>query len=299
MAYSNSPYLPKARRQAVNLVRKEGFSLVVAAKKSGVSRVTLHRWLKLAKDLHGVAGIPTASSKPKNCPWALDPEITGRIISLRKQHKRCSAVIRELLRREGVVISESSVHRTLSRAGLLKKKHGKPNRPEFKRVERPEVKEPGDLVEVDTIHLKERGYGRSDVRFYVYTLIDLQSRWAHAEVHPRLSPVISAAFVARAQKRFGRPFKMIQTDHGSEFSKTFEKLLTQLGIPQRRYRLGKKNDNAHVERFNRTIQEECIGPFPDLSVTRRDIALWLDFYNNERLHLGLQFGTPLEVLQRS
>ncbi len=38
MAYSNSPYSPKVRRQAVNLVRKEGFSLVVAAKKSGVSR---------------------------------------------------------------------------------------------------------------------------------------------------------------------------------------------------------------------------------------------------------------------
>ena len=295
MAYSNSPLLPKARRQAVNLVLKGGLSVAVAARRSGVHRTTPHRWLRRAKRFRGNAFIPPESLRPKSCPWSLPPEVRLRITALRKKHRRCGRVIREVARREGLVVSESSTHRILSRAGLLKKKHGKARRPTFKRVERPEIRAPGDLVEIDTVHLKEPG----GERFYVYTCIDLSSRWAPAEAHRKLSPVIAAAFVRRARQRFGRPFKMVQSDHGSEFSKTFERLPAELNIPQRRARLGKKNDNAPVERFNRSLQEGCIDPFADLSEIRRDIAAWLDFYNRERLHLGIQFATPMEVLQRS
>ena len=85
MSYSNSPLLPKARRQAVNLVLKEGFSVTVAARKSGIARVTLYRWLKKARKLHPVSHIPTASSKPRSCPWALSEDVVGRVIELRKQ----------------------------------------------------------------------------------------------------------------------------------------------------------------------------------------------------------------------
>ncbi len=31
------------------------------------------------------------------------------------------------------------------------------------------------------------------------------------------------------------------------------------GITQRRIRISKKNDTGHIERFNRTLQEECLG----------------------------------------
>lgn len=36
-------------------------------------------------------------------------------------------------------------------------------------------------------------------------------------------------------------------------------LLTCIAI--RHTRLGRPNDNAHIERFNRTIQEECTGSY--------------------------------------
>ena len=111
MSYSNSPLLPKARRQAVNLVLKEGFSVTVAARRSGIARVTLYRWLRRAKGLHGVAGIPTKSSKPKSCPWQISAEIVSRVIELRRQHRRCGKVIQALLTREGTVISVASVNR--------------------------------------------------------------------------------------------------------------------------------------------------------------------------------------------
>ena len=298
MSYSNNPLLPKARRQAVNLVLKEGLRVAVAARKSGIARNTLYRWLKKAEGLHGVANIPTLSSRPKGCPWALAPEIVERVIGLRKESGRCGLVIREMLAREGAFISVASVNNVLARAGYLNSWYGRPGRVRRPRIPRPPVEAPGDLVQADTIHLLAKINGRVR-RLYVYSLIDVYSRWAHAAVYGRINPANSAAFVREAQAAFPHAFKTVQTDNGQEFSSAFERFLNQAGMRQRRIRLGKKNDNAHVERFNRTIQEECVGSYPDFNRIRQQVPLWLDFYNLERLHSSLQCKTPLEVLQRS
>ena len=298
MSYSNNPLLPKARRLAVNLVLKEGLSVAVAARRCGIHRSTLHRWLRKAKDLHGSSNIPTGSSRPRSCPWALGGDVVARVIELRRQTGRCGAVIREMLAREGMVISVSSVNNILSRAGRLNSWYGRQGRPKRPRVPRPEVKAPGDLVEVDTIHLQARIGGRIR-RLYVYTLIDIKTRWAHAAVSDAADTDASICFIGRARALFPRRFKMIQTDNGSEFASAFERFLNENGLRQRRIRLGKKNDNSHVERFNRTIQDECIGAYPDFNRIRQQVPLFLDFYNQERLHLGLHCKTPLEVLQRS
>lgn len=108
----------------------------------------------------------------------------------------------------------------------------------------------------------------------------------------------SAYFVFQAQKRFPYPFKVVQTDNGSEFDSCFETLLNENGMAQRRIRLGKKNDNAHIERFNRTIQDEALGRYPNPNTINKKLTDYLDFYNNDRLHSGIQYRTPAEVLQR-
>ncbi len=128
MSYSNSPLLPKARRQAVNLVLKEGFSVAVAARRSGVHCSTLYRWLARAKDLHGSTSIQVRSSRPKSCPWQIGGEIAERVIELRRQHRRCGKVIHALLLREGMVISLASVNRILDRAGYLNSWYGQKGR---------------------------------------------------------------------------------------------------------------------------------------------------------------------------
>ena len=65
----------------------------------------------------------------------------------------------------------------------------------------------------------------------------------------------------------------------------------------RHTRVRRPNDNAHVERFNRTLREECLGNYiptrETLEQTQQRAEQYLDFYNNGRLHLGIQFMTPL------
>ena len=67
-------------------------------------------------------------------------------------------------------------------------------------------------------------------------------------------------------------------------------------------RLHRPNDNAHIERFNRTIQTECIGHHWRVSVPlskqQARLTTYLAYYNNERVHLGIQLRTPSQMLHR-
>ena len=97
-------------------------------------------------------------------------------------------------------------------------------------------------------------------------------------------------------------FKTVQADNGPEFGKHFAEKLQAKGIVIRHTRLRRPNDNAHIERFNRTIQEECTGSYylesESLDALNMRISNYLDYYNNNRIHLGLRFMTPSQMLQR-
>ena len=95
----------------------------------------------------------------------------------------------------------------------------------------------------------------------------------------------------------------MQADNGQEYSRYFEERMKKNSIAVRHSRLGRPNDNAHIERFNRTIQEECLGrrlsyrTKTDEAQTK--INKYIEFYNGERVHLGLELQTPVSMLQRS
>ena len=156
---------------------------------------------------------------------------------------------------------------------------------------RPNIVKPGDLVEVDTIHLGPT----YEPRFYVYTLLDVFSRWAYAVASLRINTHESLKFVRTAQEMFPCRFQTLQSDHGSEFSKYFSQ---NIQIQHRHSRIRRPNDNAHVERFNRTIQEECFTRLPfDLKAYQKALPEYLDYYNSQRLHLGLELKTPSQLLR--
>ncbi|MBQ1563749.1 integrase core domain-containing protein, partial [Candidatus Saccharibacteria bacterium] len=64
-------------------------------------------------------------------------------------------------------------------------------------------------------------------------------------------------------------------------------------------RVRQPNDNAHIERFNRTMREESIGPYTarTLPEVTKSIQEYLIYYNYARIHTTLRM-TPMQVLQR-
>jgi putative transposase len=294
MPYTSNPNLERVRMQAVKLV-KQGWTTRAVARHFGYSHSSVVRWVQRVQEdrLHGNGGVPTRSSRPKSHPRALAPELIQAIINARLVHNRCAEVVYEDLKEQGVQVSLSSVKRTLARHELLKKKS------KWARIReslpRPEIIAPGSLVQMDTIHFVDWSMGE---RFYIYTVIDLYSRWAYAEVHDKLSQALSLGVALRAQAKAGFHFVMMQTDNGPEFQKYFHDMLAVRKIALRHSRVRQSNDNAHVERFNRTLQDECVSSYPlRRNVTQERLDEYLDYYNNGRRHMGIRMRKPAELVQ--
>jgi len=289
MPYTSNPKLPRLRMQAVTRVRR-GESIRAVARNLGYSHSTVVRWVAKAP-FDGRETIPTLRSKPRAHPKALAPETVAAIVEERLTHKRCAEVIHATLAKRGIVVSLSSVKRTLARQELLRPKS------KWKRLRphtaRPLALSPGDLVQTDTIHFLD---WQTKEMFYCYTVIDVHTRMAHAAVHDRISQRLSYRTLLEAQSLFGFAFHTVQADNGPEFGAWLTDMLNSKGIVLRHSRVRQSNDNAFVERFNRTIQEECLGTRPIRSlVTQARLNGYLSYYNGERLHLGIHLQTPNEV----
>lgn len=186
-------------------------------------------------------------------------------------------------------VSLRTVQRVLKRKGLMAERSG------YRKIRRP-VKRPiaacaGDLVQIDTIHV----HTFTGERFYIYTLLDVYSRWAWAKVSKRITAGRTVRFLREAQEQAPFAFKMLQSDHGTEFSRHFTK---HARISHRFSRVRRPNDNAHLERFNRTIQEECLYYLKqEPRIYQAAIRAYLPYYNDERPHLGLGLKTPSKCFQ--
>ena len=289
MAYSKNPHLPRLRMEAVRLVKYRGWTTRQVARYTGFSQSAIVKWCA-KDDTGGWVRIETGSSKPKHHPKQLSPEVVEAIVQERLAHNRCAEIVQAGLARKGLVVSLSSVKRTLDRQELLRSRTKW--RKKRTNIARPYVLAPGDLLQADTVHLVDL-HGK---RCYVYTLIDLHSRWAYAEVQLRYNQRASYRFIQRAQTAAGFSFKTLQTDNGPEFGRSLYDQLKEHGITLRHSRVRKPNNNAHIERFNRTIQEECLGRWPSYRTVVQKLPEFMLYYNRERLHMSLDYQTPNEVL---
>lgn len=285
--------MPRIRAKAVEMVRA-GKSIREVSRYSGYSIGAIHNWCKKAP-MPGIFEIPTQSSKPKHHPEQISENLKRRIIDLRLETNRCSEVIHQMLINENTYVSLSTVKRVLDKAGMLKKKSmWKKYR---KNIVRPNVKKPGDLVEIDTIHMQ---YPGSYEKIYVYTILDVYTRWAYAWATSRITAGTSVQFMKKSLPNFPFSLSCLQSDNGSEFSKYFTQTMQYMGYIHRHSRVRKPNDNGHLERFNRTVQEECLYKLPhSVEKYNHELNKYLQYYNTKRLHLGINLKSPLEHLKCS
>ena len=291
MAYTTNPNLPHVRMQAVELVR-QGWSIRKTARHLGFSHCAVRLWLKRIPEYgwHGRLEIPTRSSRPLHHPDELSEEIILRILELRAERNQCAEILHHRLLDGRVVVSLSSVKRVLKRFGCSrysqwKKWHQYPPRP------LPE--KPGILVEIDSVH-----EGPPQDRLSAFALIDVHSRWGYAEPTWSATSHAAAHFVARAKRAAPFPFRTIQTDHGSEFSKWFTMVIEHHGVAHRHSRVRTPTDNAHVERFIQTLQKDCLHRIPrNFRIWRKEIPEFLRYYNTSRPHMALDYKTPIQMVR--
>ena len=321
MSYCTGKNIEIARGKAIKMLVIEKKPVGVVADRFGVHRSTIWRWYKKWKNINSHIQLTNAarrqylgispykyeickwrigseSSSPKH-PHTLAEDLVQLVLDVRDQIKRCAEVVWHHINKILCIsISLSSVRRILKHHHRIEKPKYHRNR-RYKGLLRPKILNPGDLVEIDTIHLFNPV---SKQKRYIYTIVDLYTRMAYARVYEDLKPGHSIDAITEAEQYFGFKFKTVQSDNGLEFARYFETRLETKGIQIRHTRLGRPNDNAHIERFNRTIQEECTGSYylesEPLKKLDNKILSYIDFYNYKRIHLGLEYRTPAGMLHR-
>ncbi len=98
---------------------------------------------------------------------------------------------------------------------------------------------------------------------------------------------------------FPYPVTFVLTDNGSEFKKHFTARLLELQIAHYHTYPRTPKMNAHVERFNRTIQEEFLNYHKwlllDCDAFNTELMDWLVWYNTKRVHFA--FGNKMTPVQ--
>ena len=321
MSYCTGKNIEKSRGKAMKMLVIDKKPVNVVADRFGVNRSTIWRWHQkwLAQNSNKQLAnynrpgrspgtsfrwadirwdIPSLSASPHH-PRTLSPELIQLVLDVKDQLKRCAEVVWYYINTILCIsISLSSVRRILKRHNRMQKPKKHRNR-RYKGIPRPQALMPGDLVEIDTIHLFNP---ITKQKRYVYTVIDVYTRMSYARVYKYLKPINSLNTIEDAEEYFNFKFKMVQSDNGLEFSNYFSDRLEKRGIRVRHTRLGRPNDNAHIERFNRTLQEECTGNYylesESLKTMGDKILSYIDFYNYHRIHLSISYRTPSQMLQR-
>ena len=148
---------------------------------------------------------------------------------------------------------------------------------------------PGHLVALDTIEKIVGGCRR-----YVITFEDIYTRFSFAWATKSHASKAAEEFFELCLKVFpySYNFLWVLTDNGSEFQKHFTEKLKELHLTHYHTYPKCPKMNTHLERFNRTIQEEFTDYFCYLLANpdefNRRLVDYLIFYNIERVHYAFQ-----------
>ena len=151
---------------------------------------------------------------------------------------------------------------------------------------------PGDLVQMDTVSIFADGIKR-----YIFTAIDVSTRFAFAYAYKTNSSTNGSDFLNKFVKVAPFAIERIQTDNGGEFAKHFDHLCQENGLVHFYSYPRHPQSNGHLERFNRTIQEQftnrLIYSMDEVDFFNRELMDYLIWYNMEKPHRGIGNLPPL------
>ena len=154
---------------------------------------------------------------------------------------------------------------------------------------------PGECGAFDTVE-----YFLDGMRRYVITFTDQYSRFGFAWATQSHGSLAAREFFEIVAEVFPYPLQSVLTDNGSEFMKHFDQEIRRLHKNHWHTYPRTPKMNAHVERFNRTIQEEFIDYHEDLLISPNQfncqLIPWLLWYNSERPHWALNLNSPVQFL---
>jgi transposase InsO family protein len=259
-------------------------SISKAARRCGIARSTLQRWLKRLPQ----EGLADRSRKPyKLARQKVDDETINLILDIRDVYRFGKIrICSHLLQHHQIRISPSTIARVLEKYDRkLLKRYRKPQ--EFKRYAK-DI--PGERVQMDVCKIS--------IGIYQYTAIDDCSRFRVLHIYSRRTAKNSIDFLERVVEQMPFPIQRVQTDRGQEFfSLSFQQKLQEYGIMFRPIKPRSPHLNGKVERSHQTDLQEfyVTANLKDPQLNDR-LEEWQFHYNWYRQQSSLKGKTPMDIV---
>ena len=249
----------------------------------GLCRVKYYNWLRRA-------GTPNRhnGSIPKS-HW-LTPEEIKIIEDYAREHYAENAyfikdgyrrITYKMLDLDIVAVHPSSVYRILKSAGLLNKWNTDKKNTKGNGFRQPDG--PHKHWHVDIKYLNFLG-----TYLFLISVLDGYSRYVlHHEVRLTMSEYDVELTIQKARDKFPGARPRVITDNGSQFiSKEFKEFIKTAELTHIRTSVRYPESNGKIERFHRTISEECLRIKHPVTIEDYRIYIedYVNFYNVVRLH---------------
>jgi transposase InsO family protein len=293
--------------QAVLAVLVDGRSVSQVAERWGVSRQSVHAWLRRYEDA-GLPGLAPRSTRPESCPHQMSGGVEAVILELRRAHPGWGPrrILYELGRVDlsgEVVPSRSAIYRCLVRAGVIDPRARRLRDRQWRRWERGV---PMELWQMDTVGGFLLADGR---RAKALTGVDDHSRFCiSAQLMLRETSQRVCDGLAAAMRAYGVPEEIL-TDNGKVFTGRFnrppvevlfDRVCRENGVTHRLTEPRSPTTTGKVERFHRTLRNEFRTDrvFDDLAAAQAELDAWVLDYNHRRPHSAIGMVPPIERFEQ-
>jgi transposase InsO family protein len=281
----------------------EGASVTDVAKRNGVSRQTVHTWLRRYAN-EGLGSLADRSTKPEQCPHQMPPQVEAKVLELRRAHPGWGPrTILGRLRDAGVEPppSRSAIYRALVRHRLVEPKKRRRQRSDYKRWERTRSME---LWQMDVMG---RYFLADGSECKIVTGVDDHSRFcvcARVVARATARPVCDA--LLEALRRHGAPEQLL-SDNGKVFTARFglgpgpvlfDRICHDNGIKHLLTAPFSPTTTGKIERFHRTVRDDFLAEHDHVHTTIAEaqaaLDVWVAEYNTTRNHQSLGDRPPIE-----
>jgi transposase InsO family protein len=277
-------------RAKLMALHQQGIPLTTLSAEFGVAREVLGRWWA-RYHVQDLAGLTPQSRRPHTSPSRLSARIEPQILRLRGQRLSAVRIAHAL------AIGHSTVQRVLERHG--QNQLPRPARPKPRRYEK---QRPGELVHIDLKYLPALRNARNDFEF---AAVDDFSREAVVSIRTEATSSAAANFLEHVAATLPYAIEAVLTDNAFAFTMRhalhsdrltrFQQACAAIGIRHYLLRPYAPQSNGKVERFFRTVNDECLHVRPLFTFAARSRAVedFVWYYNHERPHLSLGGMTPV------
>lgn len=271
-------------------LHQRGESLSALSRDHHVAREVLSRWWR-DYQRGGLAALQPRSRRPHTSPGQLSPAMVRRALRLRDHRRSAVWIAREL------ELGHGTVQRLLEQHQV--NRLPRPERPKPRRYEK---QRPGELLHLDLKYLPALRNARNDFEF---AAVDDFSREAVVSITTDQTSLAAATFLEHVLATLPYRVEAVLTDNALAFTMRhahfrdrltrFQQVCAAHEIRHYLLRPYAPQSNGKVERFFRTIDDEClhVRPLFTFAARSRAVADFVWYYNHQRPHLSLAGMTPV------